>query len=216
MLILVIFQALYIPLTVSFEIVHDYASGWWNFDLITDLMFMLDLIMTFNVAIVENNTNKLILSRKRIAKHYLTGWFWLDLAASIPFDLLLTLAATGTLKASSNESAGAGVGSATSLLKGFKLPRLLRLLKVMRIMRLVKLAKIRPEVSRANPPRALNTRPQLKKHSPPPPFPPPSLPPPLRSSGGSSTRGTPICFASRASSWSSSSSCTTSRASSTS
>ncbi|GMI38080.1 hypothetical protein TeGR_g329 [Tetraparma gracilis] len=145
-LILVIFQALYIPLTVSFEIVHDYASGWWTFDLITDLMFMLDLIMTFNVAIVENNTNKLILSRKRIAKEYLTGWFWLDLAASIPFDLLLTLAATGTLKASSNESAGAGVGSATSLLKGFKLPRLLRLLKVMRIMRLVKLAKIRPEI----------------------------------------------------------------------
>ncbi|GMH46938.1 hypothetical protein TrLO_g2547 [Triparma laevis f. longispina] len=141
-LVLVLFQAIYIPLTVSFRINHIRYTSWWWFDLWADIIFMTDLVMTFNVGII-NQANKLIMNRRTIAKSYLQGWFWLDLAASVPFDLIIE-----AFEDEGEEEAdgGGNTASATSLLKGFKLPRLLRLLKIMRLMRLVKFAKIRPEI----------------------------------------------------------------------
>ena len=115
-----------------------------SFDLTTDILFMVDLVMTFNVAIISKEKNKLVMDRKIIAITYLKSWFALDLAASVPFDLIIQAVSPDDGLSSSSE--GANTASATSLLKGFKLPRLLRLLKIMRIMRLVKMAKIRPEV----------------------------------------------------------------------
>ncbi|GMH97435.1 hypothetical protein TrVE_jg3233 [Triparma verrucosa] len=140
-LVLVLFQAIYIPLTVSFRINHERASSWWWFDLWADIIFMTDLVMTFNVGIINNN-NKLVMDRRVIAKTYLKGWFLLDLAASVPFDLIIE----AFEDEEEVQGQGGNTASATSLLKGFKLPRLLRLLKIMRLMRLVKFAKIRPEI----------------------------------------------------------------------
>jgi len=144
-LILVLFQAVYIPYTVSFKVVNDFGSSWWVFDLSTDVLFMMDLIMTFNVAIITPQ-NKLVLDRRIIAVTYLKSWFWLDLAASVPFDLIIQAASEEGFSDTGSENSGSNTAGATSLLKGFKLPRLLRLLKIMRLMRLVKIAKIRPEV----------------------------------------------------------------------
>jgi CRP-like cAMP-binding protein len=147
-LILVLFQALYIPFTVAFSVNWAKGSSMWIFDLVTDGIFMFDLLMTFNVGVVDSSTNELVLDRKVIAKQYLKSWFLLDLAASVPFDFIIESIEESQNDGTDgeNDSNDNNAASAASLLKGFKLPRLLRLLKVMRIMRLVKLAKIRPEV----------------------------------------------------------------------
>ena len=119
-LILVLFQAIYIPFTVSFRVNHPRYSSWWNFDLIGDVIFMVDLVMTFNVGII-NNQNKLIMNRRFIAKQYLKSWFVLDLAASVPFDLIIEAFQDDDNSETADESGGsANTASATSLLKGFK------------------------------------------------------------------------------------------------
>ena len=137
-LIIVIFQAFYIPLTVSFSIIHPVGSGMYNFDLAIDILFMFDLFLSFNTGYITH-ANKLILDRRLIAMNYVRGWFVVDLAASVPFDLIIQAFE------SSNGSSDNNTAAATSLLKSFKLPRLLRLLKLMRLMRLVKIIKINPE-----------------------------------------------------------------------
>ena len=58
-------------------------------------------------------------SHKAVACRYLRGWFILDLIASFPFDLLVS----------------GGGGGGTSLVKMFKLPRLLRAMKVARLLK---------------------------------------------------------------------------------
>ena len=144
-LVLVLFQAIYIPLTVSFKINHPKYTSWWTFDLTADVIFMVDLVMTFNVGVI-NSQNKLVMDRKIIAIYYIKSWFLLDLAASVPFDLIIEAFQDPNAATGADGDSDANTASATSLLKGFKLPRLLRLLKIMRLMRLVKFAKIRPEI----------------------------------------------------------------------
>lgn len=78
---------------------------------------MVDLVMTFNVAIISAQ-NKLILDRKVIAITYLKSWFLLDLAASVPFDLIIQAASSEDDLSMGGE--GSNTASATSLLKGFK------------------------------------------------------------------------------------------------
>ena len=78
---------------------------------------MVDLVMTFNVAIISAQ-NKLVLDRKVIAITYLKSWFLLDLAASVPFDLIIQAASSEDDLSTGGE--GSNTASATSLLKGFK------------------------------------------------------------------------------------------------
>ena len=147
-LLVVVFQALYIPFELSFSPLETY--GWKLFDYLTDGFFMIDVILTFNVALPQKGSDRLILDRRVIAWKYLRGWFIVDVLASLPIDVMVQGGynldnLNQHLNVADSEEGDSGLQS-LGLLKGLKLPRLLRLLKLMRLMRILKMAKIRPEL----------------------------------------------------------------------
>lgn len=83
--------------------------------------------------------------RFKIARKYLSGWFWVDLVASLPFDVVLNII-DGENIFFEGEKTGTQQTTTLGLIKTMRLPRLLRLIKIMRVLRISKLAKSRPEV----------------------------------------------------------------------
>ena len=55
------------------------------FDTTIDLLFLLDIILNFFTAYEIPLTKKLETSLKVIVVNYLTGWFLLDVIATLPF-----------------------------------------------------------------------------------------------------------------------------------
>lgn len=53
-----------------------------------DVTFVIDILINFRTTFV-NGQDEVVSHPGRIAIHYLTGWFLIDLVAAIPFDLLL-------------------------------------------------------------------------------------------------------------------------------
>lgn len=94
---------------------------------VVDLCFLNDIFITFNTGFFLQDQGIWVVRRPRIAAAYLRFWFWLDVAALVPWDIL------------------AGRTSRIGLL------RLLRLLRIVRIVRIFKapivLERLRKRVS---------------------------------------------------------------------
>ncbi|XP_061564158.1 potassium voltage-gated channel subfamily H member 6 [Cololabis saira] len=82
-------------------------------DLMVDVLFIVDIVINLRTTYVDPN-DEVVTQPSRIAKHYLKGWFLIDLMAAVPFDLLL-------FRSGSDEMA-----TLTSLLKTARLLRLVR------------------------------------------------------------------------------------------
>jgi Ion transport protein len=82
-------------------------------------IFVMDMIITFNLA-YQDEQDVLVLDRKKIARHYLRFWFWVDLIGVFPF-YPTALGITGNI----------GVDSQTT--RYLQLLRLLRLVRLYRI-----------------------------------------------------------------------------------
>ena len=82
---------------------------------------MVDLVLNFRTAYQEDD--RWIVSRSRIATHYLRGWFWIDMPASIPVELI--------------ELAAQADNDTLSLLRFLRMFRLLRMLKMLKVVVLV-------------------------------------------------------------------------------
>uniref|UniRef100_A0A182XZB9 Uncharacterized protein n=1 Tax=Anopheles stephensi TaxID=30069 RepID=A0A182XZB9_ANOST len=85
-------------------------------DLIVDVTFVVDILINFRTTFV-NGQDEVVSHPGRIAVHYLSGWFLIDLVAAIPFDLLLV---------------GSDTDETTTLIGLLKTARLLRLVRVAR------------------------------------------------------------------------------------
>jgi len=84
MLIFILYQSVVIPLKLSFDVqVHD------TIDLVQDCCFFIDIILNFNLAHYEKGV--LIGERKQIAINYLKSWFFIDLLATLPYNLLFKM-----------------------------------------------------------------------------------------------------------------------------
>ncbi|CRL03250.1 CLUMA_CG016560, isoform A [Clunio marinus] len=92
-------------------------------DLIVDVTFVIDILINFRTTFV-NGQDEVVSHPGRIAIHYLTGWFLIDLVAAIPFDLLLMGSGSDELGLSKDET--------TTLIGLLKTARLLRLVRVAR------------------------------------------------------------------------------------
>jgi hypothetical protein len=53
-----------------------------------DFLFFIDVILTFNTAILDDNTWTVVDNYKTIASTYLKTWFVIDVLACFPFGLL--------------------------------------------------------------------------------------------------------------------------------
>eukprot|EP01135_Chromosphaera_perkinsii_P012164 Nk52_evm2s2604 gene=Nk52_evmTU2s2604 len=139
-LVVLLYVALIVPYRVGFLI--DQNTPWLVIDIITDLLFLCDIIVSFMTAyeidakrrkqyspegqvtmVIEQP--KLVCCRKMIAIHYLTTWFALDVIATFPFYLVFP------------ESTGTTAANKVSRLA--RLPRILRILRVLKLLSISRL-----------------------------------------------------------------------------
>jgi hypothetical protein len=57
------------------------------FNYCADFLFLIDVIIIFNTAFYNDNM-QLKDDRATLAKRYITSWFFVDILAIIPFDLI--------------------------------------------------------------------------------------------------------------------------------
>ena len=136
-ILFVIMNAITIPLTIAFpeETVEDPALT-----LFMDILFMIDLVLNFNTALVLEN-GELEWDVKEIRRNYLRGWFPIDLFACIPLDFVLQL----LLIITGNSVDASGGGDALQiklLLRLLKLPRLLRMGRIFKYLERFKYAGV--------------------------------------------------------------------------
>ncbi|KAL3866127.1 hypothetical protein ACJMK2_043457 [Sinanodonta woodiana] len=132
MLVLLIANLLILPVAISF-FNDDLSTHWIVFNCISDTVFFLDIIINFRTGVILNDfADEIILDPKKIAKHYIKTWFFLDLISSIPMDYIFLI---WDSEADFNQLFHAG--RALRILRLAKLLSLLRLLRLSRLVRYV-------------------------------------------------------------------------------
>ncbi|KAH8401845.1 hypothetical protein KR009_008244 [Drosophila setifemur] len=143
-LILVMYTAIFTPYVAAFLLgEQDYQrrnNKYINsdpiviIDLIVDVTFIVDIIINFRTTFV-NAQDEVVSHPGRIAVHYLSGWFLIDLVAAVPFDLLLVGSDTDEVRYTILVFINAnkvGIFQTTTLIGLLKTARLLRLVRVAR------------------------------------------------------------------------------------
>lgn len=121
----IIYALINVPYRISF-ISDRMSTPTAALDYIVDGVFFLDILVTFNTAYIETDTNLLVTSRLLIAKVYCRLWMWIDLASALPFDVIAEAA-----------SGSSPQGASLTPLK------LLRILRLARLFRLYRISKSR-------------------------------------------------------------------------
>ena len=116
--------AVYVPLRVSFY--DDTSVAFFLFDSLFDVLFFLDIILTFFTA-YHKRGGLLEYRHRYIARNYMKYWFWIDILCCFPVQVLDVIPAGQT-----PDNAGS--------LKILRLARLPRLWRIVRIVRLIKLS----------------------------------------------------------------------------
>jgi hypothetical protein len=83
---LLIYTATVTPFRVAF---YDVDSDFWiGLDIFIDSCFLLDIILNFFTAYFDAE-DELVLDRKNIAIHYITGWLFVDFISILPVSFIL-------------------------------------------------------------------------------------------------------------------------------
>ena len=126
--LLVMINCYVIPVDLCFnswqDIIDSTTGGqvWRGIDYFIDFLFLVDIIINFRTTYFDRD-GELVFEHKMIARQYVWKppyWFWMDLAGTVPFDLILSPFVDP-------EDAGA-----IQAAKMLKLPRLLRLSRLMK------------------------------------------------------------------------------------
>nr|XP_057918723.1 potassium voltage-gated channel subfamily H member 4 isoform X1 [Doryrhamphus excisus]XP_057918724.1 potassium voltage-gated channel subfamily H member 4 isoform X1 [Doryrhamphus excisus] len=111
------YVAVTVPYNVSFTPYHDTLTAGRSTivsDIAVEMLFIIDIILNFRTTFVSQS-GQVVYQSRSICIHYATTWFFVDLVAALPFDLLYAFNITVT--------------SLVHLLKTVRLLRLLRLLQ---------------------------------------------------------------------------------------
>ena len=122
-----IFTSLVAPARVAF--VQEETILWFWINFIVDFSFFIDIMVTFNSAIINEADYSIIDNRKQISLIYLTGWFWIDLLSIVPFDLIMQNA-----------------NNMNSMVKIIRISRMYKLIKLTRLLKMIKIIKDRSKI----------------------------------------------------------------------
>ncbi|KAH6810144.1 potassium transport 2/3 [Perilla frutescens var. frutescens] len=90
MVAMVVYSAWVCPYEIAF-LNSNPSPPLYIADNIVDIFFAIDIILTFFVAYIDSTTQLLVLDSKCIAKRYLSTWFIMDVASTIPFESIAFL-----------------------------------------------------------------------------------------------------------------------------
>lgn len=131
-ILMVLFDAIVVPYTLAFNAdgsTSFFDTSWLAF---TTALFGFDILVSFFTGVIKGTNSVrtpaglLVTNRVSIAKAYLSGWFLLDLASTIPWGMFAELASGGS-------------GGAAEMGRSARLVKLFRFLRLMRLARLAKL-----------------------------------------------------------------------------
>lgn len=130
-IILLFYTALVMPYRLALK-EDDTNIIFFYIDTIVDFLFITDIIINFNMPIEKAYQSAPIYNRKIITLRYLMFWFWVDLLASIPINLIMKLVIEDS---SSLDLSG------QRLIRMARLPRLYRLMRTIRLFKVIRLFK---------------------------------------------------------------------------
>lgn len=87
-MILATWNSLTIPIEIAFEPSIADHLAYKYFNNIIDFIFLLDIIVTFRTTYINPSSGDEISEPLQIAKEYLKGRFWIDVLATLPFELM--------------------------------------------------------------------------------------------------------------------------------
>ncbi|KAL2254333.1 UNVERIFIED_CONTAM: Potassium channel AKT2/3 [Sesamum indicum] len=90
MVVLVAYSAWVCPYEIAF-LGSNPTTPLYTADIIVDVFFAVDIVLTFFVAYIDSTTQLLVHDPSKIAKRYLSTWFLMDVASTIPFELIAFL-----------------------------------------------------------------------------------------------------------------------------
>lgn len=87
MVILVAYSAWICPFEIAF-LDSNTSKPLFVTDNIVDMFFAVDIVLTFFVAYIDPTTQLPVRDSRKIARRYLSTWFLMDVASTIPFDTI--------------------------------------------------------------------------------------------------------------------------------
>lgn len=117
-----LYTAAILPFVMAFIETQEW-DVWFSISLTLDLLFMVDFLLNCVTAYYDNESN-LVTSRRKIFLNYLKGWFFIDIFASFPFNLL-EISQTNSKQ------------NSKSYIRMIKLPRIYRLLRISKLFKAV-------------------------------------------------------------------------------
>lgn len=130
LLVVVMYTILYVPYAVAWPASVP-LFPWIVFDMFVSVVFLLDIALNFITSYVNQEEDEWEVDFAKCAKHYLTGWFALDLVASFPYDvvvLILQYSLCGDAVCQ-DDNGNTSYGNALQMLKLLRLLRVTKLVK---------------------------------------------------------------------------------------
>ena len=128
MVLLLLYTAFFVPYKIAFMDVDPVEVKYMDY--CVDLLFFIDIFVNFFTCFDDPVRHTPVKDPKRIASNYIKSWFFLDLLACLPFDLIISLAQPTTDDDDESQN------------KTLKLARLSRLYRLYRLIRILRMAKI--------------------------------------------------------------------------
>jgi len=120
-LVLSVASGIIAPLQVAFPAMFA-GVEWRRYFVVVDILFLLELVSGFFTSYTDKKQDKQVYDLRLTAFNYLSSWFILDAASSIPFSLISWHESGDEAEA----SAGTNINKMLRMLKLLKLMRLLR------------------------------------------------------------------------------------------
>ena len=121
--VFILYSVLLVPFKLGFSIENPALDV---VDIFVDLIFLSDMILSFNQAYFDQDRGKYIIDRCKIAKNYGKTWFGIDFFSTFPIYRV----------------AVAVMGDDAEATRSFQLIRALRLVRLLKLARLLKLKKL--------------------------------------------------------------------------
>ena len=124
LLTMLLFTATVGPFEVSFIMLDDGPFALFVMNRVVDVVFLVDIVFNFFIPFRQSakEGGRWVYNTKRIARHYLRGWFALDCVTAVPMDLLMLGAVDH----------GSTAARSVKILKLLKMARMLRLKRIVR------------------------------------------------------------------------------------
>lgn len=119
-----ILAVLYLCWKIPFSLGIDWfqkSSAQGGFETFLDIWFGIDILVSFRTGFIHDG--HLHMNPKDSADHYFEFWFWIDIFASIPFEVFGDIIKSKSARKS------------IKMVKWFKIPRLLRLGRMLKFLK---------------------------------------------------------------------------------